>query len=275
MGKAQIQDITKASFSNPCDPFNVRRPVIAAVENSYAGRSDSSFIPGLVDELDWAVQRMLDTGQATFAGTDTIQQTQQLFRTCVLRNGLDDYSIKRLVREPRYLQGLEVPPLVSVLKLDTQDEDEHEMRWSARRVNLLQNLLDHGHDPNEVYFDTESGIDTTPWCELAKRLMPCPRLEQGQPPSDYPQRPLMDAVSRGVISMLLDNGADPNATVEGEDSSEPRVDQVLPGLLLNPCPHVAGRTIPQRPGHDGAQGQPRFRHWLSPATWRMASRRAD
>lgn len=200
-----------------------KSPLVDTLEKAlvYAGRSDSSSIPDLIDDLDWAVQRMFDTGQATFAGTDTIQQTQQLFRTCVLRTGLDDYSINRLVREPRYLQGLEVPPLVSVLKLDTQDEDEHEMRWSARRINLLQNLLDHGHDPNEMYFDPESGIDTTPWCELARRLMPCPQIEQGQLPSDYPQRPLMDAVSRGVISMLLDKGADPNAMVEGEDSSEP------------------------------------------------------
>lgn len=200
-----------------------KSPLVDTLEKAlaYAGRSGSSSIPDLIDDLDWAVHRMFDTGQATFAGTDTIQQTQQLFRTCVLRTGLDDYSINRLVREPRYLQGLEVPPLVSVLKLDTQDEDEHEMRWSARRMNLLQNLLDHGHDPNEMYFDPESAIDTTPWCELAKRLMPCPQLEQGQLPSDYPQRPLMDAVSRGVISMLLDNGADPNATVEGEESSEP------------------------------------------------------
>lgn len=186
---------------------------------AYAGMSDSPFVLDLIDDLDWAIHRMFETGQATFAGTGTIQQTQNLFRTCILRTGLDDYSIKRLVREPQYLQGLEVPPLVSVLKLDTQDESDHEMRWSARRVNLLQNLLDHGHDPNEVYDDPESGIETTPWCELTKTLMPCPQLEQDQLPSDYPRRPLMEAVSRGVISMLLDHGADPNA--EGEDSPEP------------------------------------------------------
>lgn len=200
-----------------------KSPLVDTLEKAlaYAGRSESSSIPDLIDDLDWALQRMFDTGQATFAGTDTIQQTQQVFRTCVLRTGLGDYSIQRLVREPRYLQGLEVPPLVSVLKLDIQGENNHEMRWSARRINLLQNLLDHGHDPNEMYFDPESGIDTTPWCELAKRLMPCPQLEQGQLRSDYPQQPLMDAVSRGVISMLLDKGADPNATVEGEDSPEP------------------------------------------------------
>lgn len=188
---------------------------------AYAGKSDSPLVLDLIDDLDWAIHRMFDTGQATFAGTETIQQTQQLFQTCLLRTGLDDYSIKRLVREPQYLQGLEVPPIVSVLKLDSQDENDHEMRWSARRVNLLQNLLDHGHDPNEVYVDPESGIETTPWCELARRLMPCPQLEQNQVPSDYPRRPLMEAVSRGVISMLLDNGADPNAMVEGEDSPEP------------------------------------------------------
>ncbi|KAK7707111.1 hypothetical protein SLS64_007320 [Diaporthe eres] len=188
---------------------------------AYAGKSDSPFILDLIDDLDWTIHRMFDTGQATFAGTETIQQTQHLFRTCILRTGLDDYSIKRLVREPQYLQGLEVPPLVFVLKLDTQDENDHEMRWSARRVNLLQNLLDQGHDPNDVYVDPESGIETSPWCELAKRLMPCPQLEQNQLPSDYPQRPLMEAESRGVISMLLDHGADPNALFEGEDSPEP------------------------------------------------------
>lgn len=188
---------------------------------AYAGKSDSPFVLDLIDDLDWAIHRMFDTGQATFAGTETIQQTQHLFRTCILRTGLDGYSIKRLVREPQYLQGLEVPPLVFVLKLDSQDENDHEMRWSARRVNLLQNLLDQGHDPNEVYVDPESGIKTTPWCELAKRLMPCPQLKQDQLPSDYPQRPLMEAVSRGVISMLLHHGADPNAIVEGEDSPEP------------------------------------------------------
>lgn len=188
---------------------------------AYAGKSDSPSVLDLIDDLDWAIHRMFDTGQATFAGTETIQQTQRLFRTCILRTGLDDYSIKRLVREPKYLHGLEMPPLVSVLKLDRKDENEHEMRWSARRVNLLQNLLDHGHDPNEVYVDPESAVETTPWCELTKRLMPCPRLEKDQLPSDYPKRPLMEAVSRGVISMLLDNGADSNAMVEGEDSPEP------------------------------------------------------
>lgn len=188
---------------------------------AYAGKSDSPSILDLIDDLDWTIHRMFDTGQATFAGTETIQQTQHLFRTCILRTGLDDYSIKRLVREPQYLQGLEVPPLVFVLKLDTQEENDHEMRWSARRVNLLQNLLDQGHEPNDVYVDPESGIETTPWCELAKRLMPCPQLEQDQLPSDYPQRPLTEAVSRGVISMLLNHGADPNAIVEGEDSPEP------------------------------------------------------
>lgn len=188
---------------------------------AYAGKSESPFILDLIDDLDWAVHRMFDTGQATFAGTETIQQTQNLFRTCILRTGLDNYSIRRLVREPQYLQGLEVPPLVSVLKLDTKDETDHDTRWSARRVNLLQNLLDHGHDPNEVYLDPESGIETTPWCELAKRLMPCPELELDQLPPDYPKRPMMEAVSRGVVSMLLDNGADPNAVVEGENSPEP------------------------------------------------------
>lgn len=188
---------------------------------AYAGKSDSPSVLDLIDDLDWAIHRMFDTGQATFAGTGTIQQTQHLFRTCILRTGLDDYSIKRLVREPQFLQGLEVPPLVSVLKLDTQNESDHEMRWSARRVNLLQNLLDHGHDPNEVYVDPESGMETTAWCELTKTLMPCPQLEQDNLPSDYPRRPLMEAVSRGVISMLLDHGADPNASVEGEDSPEP------------------------------------------------------
>ncbi|KAK2607040.1 hypothetical protein N8I77_005749 [Diaporthe amygdali] len=189
---------------------------------SYAGKSDSPFLLDLIDDLDWSVYRMFNTGQATFAGTETIQQTQNLFRTCILRTGLDDYSIKKLVREPQYLQGLEVPPLVSVLKLDSQDENDQDMRWSARRVNLLQSLLDHGHDPNEVYVDPETGIETTPWCELARRLMPCPQLEQDQLPTEYPRRPLVEAVSRGVISMLLDGGADPNAIVEGEeDSPEP------------------------------------------------------
>lgn len=188
---------------------------------AYAGKSDSPFILDLINDLDWAIHRMFHTGQATFAGTETIKEKQHLFRTCILRTGLDDYSIKRLVREPQYLQGLQVPPLVSVLKLDAEYENEHEMWWSARRVNLLQNLLDNGHDPNEVYFNAESGIETTPWCELAKRLIPCPQLEQDQLPSDYPQRLLMNAMSRGIISMLLDNGADPNAMVEGEDSPEP------------------------------------------------------
>lgn len=188
---------------------------------AYAGKSDSPSVLELIDDLDWAIHRMFDTGQATFAGTETIQQTQYLFRTCILRTGLDDYSIKRLVREPKYLQGLQVPPLVSVLKLDTQDENDAEMRWSARRVNLLQNLLDHDHDPNEMYVDPETGDETTPWCELARRLIPCPQIEQDQLPSDYPKRPLMEAVSKGVISMLLNNGADPNATVEGEESPEP------------------------------------------------------
>ncbi|KAL1884019.1 hypothetical protein Daus18300_000128 [Diaporthe australafricana] len=188
---------------------------------TYAGKSDNSFALDLIDDLDWSVYRMFNTGQATFAGTETIQQTQHLFRTCILRTGLDDYSIKKLVREPQYLQGLEVPPLVSVLKLDTQGNKEHDMWWSARRVNLLQSLLDRGHDPNEVYVDPDSGIETTPWCELAKGLMPCPQLELAQLPTDYPQRPLTEAVSKGIVSMLLDHGADPNSMVEGEDSPEP------------------------------------------------------
>lgn len=188
---------------------------------AYAGKSDDPLVLDLIDDLDWSIYRMFNTGQATFAGTETIQQTQHLFRTCILRTGLDDYSIKKLVREPQYLQGLEVPPLVSVLKLDTQGDNDHDMWWSARRINLLQSLLDRGHDPNEVYVDPESGIETTPWCELAKGLMPCPQLELAQLPTDYPQRPLMEAVSKGVISMLLEHGADPDSLVEGEDSPEP------------------------------------------------------
>lgn len=185
----------------------------------YAARSDDPFVLELIDDLDWAVHRMFDTGQATFAGTETIQQTQHLFRTCILRTGLDRYPVERFIQAPEYSKG--VPSLVSALKLDTQAGNDYDMRWSARRVNLLQNLLDHGNDPNEVFIDPLSGLETTPWTEFAKRLMPCPQLELESLPADYPQRPLTEAVSRGVLSMLLDNGADPNAVVEGEDSPEP------------------------------------------------------
>lgn len=180
----------------------------------YAARSDNPFVIDLIDDLDWAVYRMFDTGQATFAGTETIQQTQHLFRTCILRTGLDRYPVERFIQAPDHSK--EVPPLVSVLKLDTQAGSDYDMRWSARRVNLLQNLLDHGNDPNEVYISPESGLETTPWSEFAKRLMPCPQLELESLPADYPQRPLTEAVSRGVLSMLLDNGADPNAVVKAK-----------------------------------------------------------
>jgi hypothetical protein len=188
---------------------------------AYAGKSDNPFVLDLVHDLDWAVYRMFDTGQATFSGTETIQQTQHLFRTCILRTGLDKYPIERLMPAPEHLRGMVVPPLVSVLKIDTQDASDYERRWSARRVNFLQRLLDNENSPNEVYFDPESGTETTPWCELARDLIPCPQLERETLRSDYPQRPLMEAVSRGVVSMLLDHGADPNAVVEGEDSPEP------------------------------------------------------
>lgn len=200
-----------------------KNPLVDTLETAlgYAGRSDNPLVLDLIDDLDWTVYRMFDTGQASFAGTDTIQQTQQLFRTCTLRTGLDTYPIERFIPVPDRLQGMEIPPLVSVLKFDTQAENDYEMRWSARRVNLLQNLLDHGNSPNEVYIDPESGNETTPWSEFAKTLMPCPQLEREKMPSDYPQRPLMEAVSRGVVSMLLDYGADPNAIVENEDSPEP------------------------------------------------------
>lgn len=188
---------------------------------AYAGKSDNPFVLDLIDDLDWTVHRMFETGQATFSGTETIQQTQSLFRTCILRTGLDRYPIGRLLHGPGHSLGMAVPPLIPVLELDTQNENEHEMRWSARRFNLLQNILTHGNSPNEVYIDPESGIETTPWSELAKRLMPCPQLERRDLPTNYQKRPLMEAVGRGLISMLLDHGADPNAVVEDSDSPEP------------------------------------------------------
>ncbi|KAG8164462.1 hypothetical protein KVR01_006380 [Diaporthe batatas] len=198
-----------------------KSPLVDTLETAlgYAARSDSPCVLGLIDDLDWAVHRMFKTGQATFAGTETIQQTQHLFRTCILRTGLDRYPAETFYQAPGHSK--EVLPLVSVLKLDAQVGNDYDVRWSARRVNLLQTLLDHGNNPNEAYIDPESGLETTPWSEFAKRLMPCPQLELDSLPADYPQGPLMEAVSSVVLSMLLDNGADPNALVEGEESPEP------------------------------------------------------
>ena len=194
---------------------------------SYASDSDDyknpfdSFVHDLIDELEFSVQKMFKTGQASFAGTDAVQRTQNIFSRCILRSGLDDYSIQKMAKLPGFLDDLEVPPLALSLRVDDKRKATDVMEWSARRINLLRSLLEKKQDPNQSYLGPYSGIQTTPWCEYVRQLIPYPALEDEGLPLDYPRGPFVEAVSKGVFTALLEFGADPNGLVEDDASPEP------------------------------------------------------
>ncbi|KAK3329135.1 hypothetical protein B0H66DRAFT_14431 [Apodospora peruviana] len=191
---------------------------------SYASDSDDyknpfdSLVHDLIDELEFSVQKMFKSGQASFAGTDTVQRTQNVFSKCVLRSGLGDYPMKKMAKMPGYLDDLEVPPLSLILRVDDKRKATDSVEWSARRINLLRALLEKKHDPNQIYRSPFSGIQTTAWCEYVRQLVPYPALEGDVLPIDYPSGPFLEAVSKGVFSTLLEFGADPNGLVEDDAS---------------------------------------------------------
>ncbi|KAH8658622.1 hypothetical protein BGZ60DRAFT_456994 [Tricladium varicosporioides] len=148
----------------------------------------------LLDMLEFSLQISFKKADPAFAaGSSEVTQTPSfVFRELVLELGIGNYVTKKLDQMPNYFSLFKVQPLHILFS--------RQLSWSAKRLQILQHLLELGLDPNEkVRLKGE-----TNWTRLVGRLV-------GN------EDDFISAIENGVFTVFLRHGANPNAILFSSD----------------------------------------------------------
>ncbi|KAM7210659.1 hypothetical protein V8F06_013958 [Rhypophila decipiens] len=156
----------------------------ASDSDEYKNRFDT-FVRDLIDDLEFSIQVMFKSGQASFVGTDKIQETQSIFSKFILRSGLGDYSLKKMAKMPGFLDDLEVPPLALILRVDDRrkatdslipypslEDETLPVDYpcgpfvEAVSKGVFSTLLEFGADPNGLVEDDSSPEPLPIWAKF-------------------------------------------------------------------------------------------------------------
>ncbi|KAH6962433.1 hypothetical protein BKA56DRAFT_174743 [Ilyonectria sp. MPI-CAGE-AT-0026] len=179
-----------------------------ASDNDAKLRDSETALPwfDLVDDLEWSIRSMFPSKSES---DSTIQiRAVNLFRQRALRAGLADYVSQKLEEDDSYLQDFQIPPLVYALGLDSTLESTTQQVWSDQRLELLEALLSKGQDPNQPYtWVAGRSLQETPWKAMVRK---CVRESE-----------LCPALNTGVLSILVEFGADVNVNIACEEKFLP------------------------------------------------------
>ena len=148
----------------------------------------------LLDELEMALQISFRRAGPSFGGTPSeVTQTPGFaFRALMLQVGAGAYVAKKLDQIPNYFSLFNIQPLQILLP--------RHLSWSAKRLQILHQLLKHNLDPNEAI--RRNG--ETHWSSLVGRLT-------------GDEEEFVSAVENGIFSVFLHHGANPNAVLYNGD----------------------------------------------------------
>ncbi|RDW56684.1 hypothetical protein BP6252_14036 [Coleophoma cylindrospora] len=170
---------------------------------SYGSAEKNALSFDLVDDLEWSIHSHFiasSSNEQSQVSGPTKHRSIAVFRHCLLGASLADYISKKLNEDKTFLDVLEIPPLSTVLGMERSFGFNALHNWSDQHLNLLRELLIRGHDPNQAFTWGQSTQPRTPWSDLIRKLT---REDKWLP-----------AIDAGVISLLLEHGADPNIIIQ-------------------------------------------------------------
>ncbi|KAH6976412.1 hypothetical protein BKA56DRAFT_618326 [Ilyonectria sp. MPI-CAGE-AT-0026] len=184
-----------------------------ARESTASNSATRTLITDLIDELEWAVDGMLTSGQLTDTTPAFLSNNHPvvLFRERVILSDMDCYLIQKLRDSPGYFDVFRIPPLPQVLRLERRRNLTEYSYWPKERVEILRSLLKNGNSPNEVYYAPISDEPKTPWSTFMECFFPLSAFLSPSPGQWEDQcKAIIEAVGNGVLGLLLAAGADSN-----------------------------------------------------------------
>ena len=194
---------------------------------SYASKGSTSISTttfDLIDDLEWFINLMFGSLGRYIDSQDTNFRSLliTLFRQRLVRASLANYIAMKLNEDSTFLDGLKVPPLAIVLRLKRSLELDACQDWSNQRLKLLHDLLVIGHDSNEFF--SQVVTQKTPWSAFVAQLLRKELEAEEECPIDEVSSELLIALDKGVLSLLLEYGANPNVTFRSKFSGYFRTD---------------------------------------------------
>ncbi|KAM6528490.1 hypothetical protein FALCPG4_009470 [Fusarium falciforme] len=215
-----------------------------------SNKSSTVTSEALLDELEKTVQRIFRTSWSDRHNKVPSKATA-LFRSCALQAVSQKYIVMKLEKNHGYFSDIGLDPLSPILCQKMSDDSEGDL-WKPEQLELLRCLLRHGYDPNQKLPSEAAGPanELTPWATFTHHLLPAnragDRLRNGaiqlhfkprfrsnlafQPPT----RAVSEALRSGLLRMLLEFGADPNARVGSVGCSLPAWAYFFIMTFLNP-----------------------------------------
>ncbi|KAL2687254.1 hypothetical protein Neosp_004807 [[Neocosmospora] mangrovei] len=182
----------------------------------------------LLDELEKTVQRIFRTSWSD-RPSDVSRKAIALFRSCALQAVSQKYIVTKLEKNHGYFSEVGLDPLSPILCQKKSDYIEDDL-WQPEQLELLRCLLRHGYDPNQTLPSSEAaGLANklTPWATFTQHLLRPDRtgdklrngavqlyfrpLFRSRLEFKAPTWAVSEALQTGVLRMLLEFGADPNA----------------------------------------------------------------
>jgi hypothetical protein len=154
---------------------------------------DCSATEFLLDELERSLQisfKRADPGSAT-RYSEVTQAPGIVFRELILMLGTGNYVAKKLDQMPNYFSLFTIEPLQILFPILSPD-----LSVSGKRPQILDRLLEHGLDPNEIVHSNGQ----TNWTRLVSRLV-------------NNRYDFISAVESGIFTVFLHHGANPNAVL--------------------------------------------------------------
>jgi hypothetical protein len=174
------------------DPFPLDEELESAIKYaSISEDEDCSATEFLLDELESSLQILFKRADPNFeAGSSEVTQAPSLvFRELMLQLGIGNYVTKKLDQMPNYFSLFQILPLQMLFS--------RHLSWSVKRLQILHRLLEVGLDPNEIIHPNGE----TNWTNLVDRLVSNRRDA------------FIPALEKGVCTVFLQHGADPNAVL--------------------------------------------------------------
>lgn len=215
-------------------------------------KSSAVSVEALLDELEKTAQRIFQTSWSD-RPSDVSRKATALFRSCALQAVSQKYIVMKLEKNHGYFTDVGLDPLSPILCQKMRDDSEGDL-WKPEQLELLRCLLRHGYDPNQTLPSSEvagSAYKMTPWATFTHHLLPTSqtgdKLRNGAIQLHFkplfrsklafkpPTKAVSEALQNGLLRMLLEFGADPNARVGSVGCSLPAWAYFFIMAFLNPA----------------------------------------